>query len=576
MATKSISKNKGLEKRIEEITMKMYGNKSIQRGNGAVIYTRVSSSEQANNNGSLDVQMKYCNEYCKRMQLNIVGYFGGTHESAKTDGRKEFQRMLSFAKKNKNVSHIVIFNYDRFSRTGSAAAQLSLELRKIGIITKSVTQDIDTSTASGRLQEDFFHMLNNFDNRTKSDRTKINTREVMEKGYWPYMPPLGYKNLNPKHRACNHKLVITDEGKELRRAFKLKAEGMISNKDIIALLNARGVKLTEKNFRWIISNPFYTGHVTGKLLEGRLVKGQHPALIDMETFLKANDSLDKAPCAGIPKQFKHEEVPLKVFTKEVTSGIAFTGYQTKGHWYYKTKNGGTPVNIKAEKLNNIFKVYLEKFEYKKEHKSELNKLITKQLAEKLKNSKEDNVITKRKIAEKQSQVEKIEEKFILEEISKEQFEKYSSKYKEEIKLLSQNMGDYDFSSSNLQNAINKCLNIAENISSAWVLASFDQKIKLQHLLFPQGIVYDKEKVVVRTLKTNSVFDYIPMNTRVLEDKKKGNSKKNCLKSDLVPETGFEPAHPFEYHHLKVACLPISTPGRGLQMYIIAEYNTSPN
>jgi hypothetical protein len=28
----------------------------------------------------------------------------------------------------------------------------------------------------------------------------------------------------------------------------------------------------------------------------------------------------------------------------------------------------------------------------------------------------------------------------------------------------------------------------------------------------------------------------------------------------VPETGFEPARPFEHHHLKVACLPISTPG----------------
>jgi hypothetical protein len=31
----------------------------------------------------------------------------------------------------------------------------------------------------------------------------------------------------------------------------------------------------------------------------------------------------------------------------------------------------------------------------------------------------------------------------------------------------------------------------------------------------------------------------------------------------VPRTGFEPAHSFEYHHLKVACLPISTPGQTL-------------
>lgn|GEM_PF-2251313 len=30
---------------------------------------------------------------------------------------------------------------------------------------------------------------------------------------------------------------------------------------------------------------------------------------------------------------------------------------------------------------------------------------------------------------------------------------------------------------------------------------------------------------------------------------------------VVPGTGFEPARPFEHHHLKVACLPISTPGQ---------------
>ena len=31
-------------------------------------------------------------------------------------------------------------------------------------------------------------------------------------------------------------------------------------------------------------------------------------------------------------------------------------------------------------------------------------------------------------------------------------------------------------------------------------------------------------------------------------------------SDQVPETGFEPAHPFGRYHLKVVRLPISPPG----------------
>jgi hypothetical protein len=36
--------------------------------------------------------------------------------------------------------------------------------------------------------------------------------------------------------------------------------------------------------------------------------------------------------------------------------------------------------------------------------------------------------------------------------------------------------------------------------------------------------------------------------------------KNRQNVSYVPGTGFEPARPFEHHHLKVACLPISTPG----------------
>ncbi len=33
-----------------------------------------------------------------------------------------------------------------------------------------------------------------------------------------------------------------------------------------------------------------------------------------------------------------------------------------------------------------------------------------------------------------------------------------------------------------------------------------------------------------------------------------------LSGPFVPETGFEPAHPFGRHHLKVVRLPISPPG----------------
>lgn len=326
-----------LEQALQARTLKQYRPVNKREGKAGVIYTRDSSQEQAENNGSLEVQKKYCEEYALRHAITIRESFGGRYESAKTDGRKEFQRMLTFVKKTKDVSFIIVMNYDRFSRSGSAASQLSEELQAMGITVKSVTQDIDTTTASGRLQENFFHLLNNFDNRSKSDRTMINTREVMLKGYWPYHTPLGYKNLKEKHRACFHEYVITEEGKELKKAFYSKAEGKLTNKEIITRLKAKGVRLNETAFRWVMSNPFYAGYVTGKLVEGAFIKGKHPALVDMKTFSKVNDLLATAVNVAIPKQHQRDEVPLKVFAKDEDSGQPFTGYKTKDNWYYKLK-----------------------------------------------------------------------------------------------------------------------------------------------------------------------------------------------------------------------------------------------
>lgn len=100
----------------------------------------------------------------------------------------------------------------------------------------------------------------------------------MLNGYWPYATPLGYQNLKPKHMAYEHQYVITKEGKLLEDAINLKLQGVLNNKQICQRLSTKGLRLTEKNFRWILSNPFYAGNITGSLVDVKLVKGKHPAL----------------------------------------------------------------------------------------------------------------------------------------------------------------------------------------------------------------------------------------------------------------------------------------------------------
>ena len=109
-----------------------YSNDNHTTSNKAVIYTRVSTKEQAENNASLQTQKKYCQDFAKKKGLIVLDYFGGTFESAKSDERKEFQRMLSYVKRNKEVDTIIVYSYDRFSRTGPNGAYISQQLLKNG------------------------------------------------------------------------------------------------------------------------------------------------------------------------------------------------------------------------------------------------------------------------------------------------------------------------------------------------------------------------------------------------------------------------------------------------------------
>jgi site-specific DNA recombinase len=536
-------KNNQYEQLLEKQTSTKYQVKAILRGGDGIIYTRVSSLEQAQNNGSLEVQLKYCKDFAAANKILVREIFGGTYESAKTDGRKEFKRMIDYARKHKNISYIIVINFDRFSRTGIGASHLSEQLSKEGIIIKSVTQDIDTTTAIGRLQENFFHLLNNYDNRLKSDRTIINTREVMLKGYWPYATPMGYQNIHPKQRACFHEYVITDEGKMIRKGFRMLAERKYLFQDVINLLRLHGVGITDKSFRHVFTNPFYAGFVTGKLVVGKLIKGKHPALIDIKTFLEVQEVLNDNPVAGIPKKTRHDEVPLKAFARDEVSNVQLTGYQSKGIWYYKTKKSDIPVNVSAKHLNELFVQLLTKYEFNPSQKGIIQKKMIDALKGVLSKRTEETSLIKKKISEKKALLEKLEEKFINDQISDEIYQKHASKLKVEIEQISNNLASVEFSGSNLEKVVSNCLSVAQNLSQAWISANYENKQCLQKLVFPEGMVYNKKTGAVLTPRVNSLFASIPLLAGVSDQKRKGDSRTNRLNSSRVPRTGFEPAHP---------------------------------
>lgn len=165
----------------------------VGKNKNAIIYTRVSTKEQAENNLSLETQLKGCIEYAKKLEYNVVENFGGTYESAQSDERKQFQKMIDFAKKSKeNISYIFVYSLERFSRTGGNAIWLSKQLRELGISIISVTQPIDTTNPAGVLQESILFLFSQFDNDLRRQKAVAGMKEKIQKGFWISRAPTGY------------------------------------------------------------------------------------------------------------------------------------------------------------------------------------------------------------------------------------------------------------------------------------------------------------------------------------------------------------------------------------------------
>ena len=65
------------------------------------------------------------------------------------------------------------------------------------------------------------------------------------------------------------------------------------------------------------------------------------------------------------------------------------------------------------------------------------------------------------------------------------------------------------------------LSISSNLSELWASGDLPQKRKIQSLVFPSGIGYDKLKGKVQTKRVNSIFSAIPLLTKDLDKIKSG-------------------------------------------------------
>lgn len=91
----------------------------------ADLYIRLSKDEQAEKGYSLRSQKDVLERYCDTNGIRIRKFFTEDH-SAKTFNRPQWKQLLTFLKRSKRESDLLLFTkWDRFSRSTSDAYQMN-------------------------------------------------------------------------------------------------------------------------------------------------------------------------------------------------------------------------------------------------------------------------------------------------------------------------------------------------------------------------------------------------------------------------------------------------------------------
>ncbi|WP_271855673.1 recombinase family protein [Patiriisocius marinus] len=507
----------------------------------AVIYTRVSTKEQAENNASLETQLKYCKQLADKKGLEVIEYFGGTYESAKSDERKEFQKMLNYVKRRSNVGYIIVYSYDRFSRTGANGAYISDQLKKQGIVTISATQEVDTSTSAGSFQQNLYYMFSQFDNELRRDKSVSGMQEKLRKGHWTGAYPFGYSNANPgKGKTPN--FVITEEGRLLKQAFLWKANSNMSHVEIAKKLQKKGLNINDKRLSDLFRNPFYCGLIVNSLIPGEIIEGLHPSLISREVFLKIHNLLN-AGAETRKYSFDDENLPLKTFLKSTVCGTPYTGFvvKKKGLYYYKNRRKGSKENRSAKKLHQEFLELLKTYTLKDEKFiAPLREILHYTFVSMNKEAIEDSERLTKEVNAIELKLDRLEERYVIEEINKSQYDKFRTKLLTEVSEKKKNLTHNTFDSSNLKKAIDRALKYALNLPLLWSSGDIETKRKLQYMVFPDGLGYDFKNKRVQTFRVNSIFAQIACLSDKLGANKNGNFQNKIENSRLVTSKGFKP------------------------------------
>ncbi len=304
---------------------------NMENSNQFVAYYRVSSKRQREEGVSIEAQRKLILDYAKRNNFEVVKEFD-IDESAKKEGRKKFSEMVTYIQANKNILGILCEKVDRLLR-GNLKDRVIIEDmvnnegREIHFIKESLVYNKNAKSFQ-KLQFDIQNGFARFYLNNLSDEVKKAYDILVDDGFYPHIPPIGYKTKLDDHVAIPDPAVAPF----IKRIFELCATGEYSERKIGLMLfdegfrSRKGNRVGKSAIGKILHTHFYYGFFEWK---GEVKPGKHDPIIDKDLFDKVQEVLSPKKKKG----YKHDFSFVGLMEcGECHNGV--TAELQKGHVYY--------------------------------------------------------------------------------------------------------------------------------------------------------------------------------------------------------------------------------------------------
>src|SRR5579884_2330017 len=172
------------------------------------VYVRVSTEEQRERQ-SIATQREFAQRYCDLHQLPISETYAddGVTGTLPIESRPAGIRMFEDARQHK-FDQLLVFKLDRLGRETRLILNAVAELEKHGVRVRSMTEEFDTATATGRLMLTLLSGFAAHERELIRERSVAGTNRLAESGAWMGgVVPYGYRKEGEKI----HRRIVVNE-----------------------------------------------------------------------------------------------------------------------------------------------------------------------------------------------------------------------------------------------------------------------------------------------------------------------------------------------------------------------------